>query len=173
MQITPEFNQAAAGPAGDAAAVNRGPQPTGPDPTMAGATTAMPDQSQTNEEPAAAQAPSYDMQNKVSAGVHDELESGRANRTAPRQSAFAGVHDAFNPEAARKELDVLEAGRPKPAPHHRLNPPTQLKKIADNQAERQREQRITSIRAYLDYHGDEGMKREHTQEHHDDLELDW
>lgn len=173
MQITPEFNHAAAGPAGDAAAVNQGPQPSGPVPTMAGATTAMPGESQTNEERAAAQSSFSNMQNSISAGVADERESWTASRMAHRHSAHAGVHEAFNEKAARQELEALEAGRPKPAPRHRLDPPARLKKIADSQAERQREQRISAIKVYLDYQGDDGMKREHTQEHHDDLELDW
>lgn len=173
MQITPEFNHAAAGPAGDAAAVNQGPQPLGPDPTMAGATTAMPEESQTNEERAAAQSSSYFTQHHTSASIREELESGTANRMTHRHSAHAGVHEAFNAEAARKELESLEAGRPKPAPHHRVNPPAQLKKIADNQAERQREVRISAIKAYLEFHQDEEIEQRHDQEHFEGLDLDF
>jgi hypothetical protein len=64
-------------------------------------------------------------------------------------------------ESAEAELEMLESGRATPAARHNFNPPSKLKKIVDAKIEREREARVSALKAYVQFKKNEPMHDAH------------
>jgi hypothetical protein len=160
MELTPTYNAAAGGPSGEAGTVTgSGPHgPSGPDTSSSG-------ESHSESLPSAPAHGEAQFLTSEQFSTAVESSASRVVENHPSETAHPGLTVDF----AQRELETLEEGRAKPKPQLNQEPRQPLKKIVDSKIERQREARVSALKAYLNFKERE-PEITNSQDEVDDLE---
>lgn len=160
--LTPSFNDASSGlSGGETATVGGGPGPHPPSGSASATASTQSAASSIDPGKAPLQPPPA---SKQKFNVNAPPTQAPARTTTPTKPAKLDAHTA----SAKAELETLKRAKPDPAARHNLKPPANVKRAADNRAERQRLARISAVNAYLKFRQ---SPPENEQEMADELEF--